>query len=115
MGSVLHSGPLGRSRTLIARRPVQHTENLEDVAVAVIAVELVACAVKTEHNLPRLSVGAGSPWVVVCSDGSDGAGWKVSREKFFTGVKLRVYPRASGPDVAIMATGSQVELVHRVH
>jgi hypothetical protein len=42
--------------TLITGRPVQHAENLEDVAVAVIAVEFVARAVEAQNNLPRLPV-----------------------------------------------------------
>lgn len=38
---------------LIISRPIQHAEDLEDVAVAIIAVELVAGAVEAEHQLPR--------------------------------------------------------------
>jgi hypothetical protein len=47
---------LGAGRTLITGRPVQHAEDLEDVAVAVIAMELVAGAVETEHNASGLFV-----------------------------------------------------------
>lgn len=78
-------------------------------------MELVTCAVKAEHNLPGFPVRVRSPEVVVGYHGSDWTGGKVRREELFTGVKLRVYPRASGPDVAIMPTGLQVRLVHRVH
>ena len=47
---------LGSGRTLITGRPVQHAEDLEDVAVAVIAMELVAGAVETEYNASGLFV-----------------------------------------------------------
>ena len=42
--------------TLVTRRPVQHTKDLEDIAVAVVTFELVAGSVKAQNELPRASV-----------------------------------------------------------
>ena len=44
---------------LVIGGPIQHPENLEDVAVAVIAVKLVPRTIKAEDELPH-APGAGS-------------------------------------------------------
>jgi hypothetical protein len=68
---------LGGGRTLITGRPVQHTEDLEDVAVAVVAMELVAGAVKTEDNSSGLFVRTRRPGMVFWCRGRCWAGRKV--------------------------------------
>jgi hypothetical protein len=45
------------THTLITCCSIQHAEDLQDVAVAVIAMEFVARPIKTQHNLSRLPMG----------------------------------------------------------
>lgn len=42
---------------LIICSPIEHSKDLEDIAVAVVAVELVSSSIEAEHKLPRLSIG----------------------------------------------------------
>jgi hypothetical protein len=42
---------------LIIRSPIEHSKDLEDIAVAVVAMKLVSSSIKAEHKLPRLSTG----------------------------------------------------------
>jgi hypothetical protein len=107
----------GRRRTLVASGPVQHAEDLEDVAVAVVAAEFVARAVETEHNLPSLPPGGGSAKMAVWHrHGSDWAGWHLDRDELAMGLKMGVDAEASGLEMALMssarAAGPQVEAVH---
>lgn len=71
LGQVSHTddtkrNDTGREKTptLIAGRAIQHAKDLEDVAVAVIAAELVAGAVEAQHQLPWLSARVSRPWRV---------------------------------------------------
>lgn len=52
---------------LIIRSPIEHSKDLEDIAVAVIAMELVSSSIEAQDKLPRPSTGL-STW----NDGTHG-------------------------------------------
>lgn len=42
---------------LIIRSPIEHSKDLENIAVAVVAMKLVTSSIEAEYKLPRLSTG----------------------------------------------------------
>lgn len=52
---------------LIISSPIEHSKDLEDIAVAVVAMKLVPSSIEAEHKLPRLSTRL-STW----NDGTHG-------------------------------------------
>lgn len=42
---------------LIIGSPIEHSKDLENIAVAIIAMKLVSSSIEAEHKLPRFSTG----------------------------------------------------------
>lgn len=69
---------------MLRARPIQHSENLEDVRVSIIAFEFIACAVEAQDELPAVAgnLDAVGVWQLqVVSVGRHGTGWAIAREQ----------------------------------
>lgn len=95
---------------LVRRGSVEHAEDLQDVAITVIAMELVPCPVEAQHQL------AGSAPAVAGVIGHcviwKGMVMSRSRKKLLVGVRHGFVFRASSVRMGISRIRRRVQLIH---
>jgi hypothetical protein len=99
--------------TLITGRPIQHAEDFQDVAVAIIAMELVARSIKAQDDFPRFPMR--TVRMAVHRHCGSWARWKISRKELLGRFNVRVNSWAGTMNVALVTTRyRQVEVIHRL-
>lgn len=101
-----------RKLTLIRRRSIQHAKDLQDVAIAIITMKLIPCAIKAQDQLSGLTSATARLLFIrhCCSR----PGRVVGREIFLVRVNSRLEIHAPSSRTRFATVWRQVKLIHRV-